>query len=122
MNFPAEQVRELAADREPKAGSSVLAAGAGVGLHERLEDDLLLLERNADAGVRDFEADRCRCLPEHRMLGAPTAMRRRNIEPHAALGSELECIREQVFEHLLQALRIGGDAAPEVGIEIDLER
>jgi hypothetical protein len=33
-------VRELAADGEPEARAAVLARGAGVGLLERLEDDL----------------------------------------------------------------------------------
>ena len=57
LDLAAEQVRELAADREAKTGAAVLAAGAGIGLLERLEDDLLLLERNADAGVGDLEGD-----------------------------------------------------------------
>ena len=47
----AEQPGELAADRETEAGAAVLAAGAAVGLLERLEDDLLLVRRDADAGV-----------------------------------------------------------------------
>ena len=57
-DLAAEQVRELAADREAEAGAAVLAAGAGVGLLERLEDELLLLGRDADAGVGDHEGDR----------------------------------------------------------------
>ena len=57
LDFAAEQVREFAADREAEAGAAVLAAGAGVGLLERLEDDLLLFQRNADAGVGHLEGD-----------------------------------------------------------------
>ena len=45
----------------------------GVGLLERLEDDLLLLGRDADAGVGDLERDHGRRLAEHRMIGAPAA-------------------------------------------------
>ena len=41
----AQQRRELAADGEAQAGAAVLAAGAGVGLLEGLEHDLLLLDR-----------------------------------------------------------------------------
>ena len=41
----------------PETGAAVLAAGAGVGLLEGLEDDLLLLGRDADAGVGDLERD-----------------------------------------------------------------
>jgi len=51
----AEQIRQLATDGQSQAGAAVFAAGAGVGLLERLEDDLLLLRRDADAGVRDLE-------------------------------------------------------------------
>ena len=57
LDLAAEQVGQLAADREAEAGAAVLAAGAGVGLLEGLEDDLLLLERDADAGVGDLEGD-----------------------------------------------------------------
>ena len=41
----------------PEAGAAVLAAGAGVGLLERLEDQPLLLRRDADAGVGDLDGD-----------------------------------------------------------------
>ena len=122
MDLAAEQVRELAADRETQAGSSVLSAGAGVGLHEGLEDDLLLLGRNADAGVGDLEGDHRGCLLEHRVLRAPAALRAGDVEPHAALRGELEGVGQQVLEHLLQALRVGRDGASQIGIEIDLER
>ena len=48
---PPSKPRQLAADGQAQAGAAVLAAGAAVGLLERLEDDLLLVRRNADAGV-----------------------------------------------------------------------
>ena len=122
MDFAAEQVRQLAADREAQAGAAVFAAGAGVGLLEGLEDDLLLLGRDADAGVGDLERHHRRRLVEHWMLRAPAALRGRDAEPHAALRGELERVRQQVLQHLLQALGVGGDAAAEIGIEVDLER
>jgi len=43
---------KLAADGQAQAGAAVLAAGAAVRLLERLEDDLLLVRRDADAGCR----------------------------------------------------------------------
>ena len=49
----------------PRPGAAVLAAGARVGLLERLEDQPLLLRRDADAGVGDRERDR-------RLAGART--------------------------------------------------
>ena len=111
LDFAAEQVRKFAADGEAQAGAAVFAAGAGVGLLERLEDDLLLLQRNADAGVGHFEGDDGRRLVEHRMIRAPAADRGRHVQPHAAVLGELEGVRQQVLEHLLQALGVGGDAA-----------
>ena len=60
LNLAAEQAGQLAADGEAEAGAAVLAAGAGVGLLERLEDDALLLGRDADAGVRHLEGDDAR--------------------------------------------------------------
>ena len=55
-DLAAQQPRQFAADRQAQAGAAVLAAGAAVGLLERLEDDLLLVRRDADAGVGDGEA------------------------------------------------------------------
>ena len=54
---PPSRLGQLAADRQAQAGAAVLAAGARVGLLERLEDDLLLLGRDADAGVGHLERD-----------------------------------------------------------------
>ena len=45
-----------------------------------------------------------------------------DIEADAALGGELERVRQQVLEHLLQPLGVGGDAAAEIGIDVDFER
>ena len=56
-DLAAQQPRDLAADRQAQAGAAVLAAGAAVGLLEGLEDDLLLVRRDADAGVGDGEGE-----------------------------------------------------------------
>ena len=56
------------------------------------------------------------------MIRVPAADRGRHIEPHAALRGELERVRQQVLEHLLQPLGVGDDAAAEIGIEMNLER
>ena len=121
MDFAAEQAGELAADGETEAGTAVLAAGRGIGLLEGLEDDLLLLQRNADAGVGHFERHHRRRLAQHRVSGAPTAERSGDIEPYAALSGEFEGVRQQVLEHLLQTLGVGDDAASEIGIDMDVE-
>ena len=120
VDFAAEQRRQLAADRKAKAGAAVFAAGAGVGLLERLEDQLLLFEREC----------RCRCpttskaitagaCVQHRMFGAPAADSGRYAQAHATFGGELEGVGQQVLQDLLQALGVGDDAAREIGIDID---
>ena len=53
----AQQARQIARDREPEPGAAVLAVGGAVGLTEGLEDDLVLLGGDADAGVLDLERD-----------------------------------------------------------------
>ena len=50
-DFAAEQARDLATDRQAQAGAAVLTARATVGLLEGLEDDLLLVAGDADAGI-----------------------------------------------------------------------
>ena len=73
MDFAAEQARQFAADGEAEAGAAIFPAGAGVGLLERLEDQLLLFQGNADAGVGHLEGDHGRRMVEDRMFGAPAA-------------------------------------------------
>ena len=121
MNFAAEQIGELAADGETEAGTAVLAAGAGIGLLEGLEDDLLLLRRNADAGVGHFEGHHRRRLAQHRVSALQPPSAAATLSLYAALGGEFEGVRQQVLEHLLQALGVGDDAASEIGIDMDVE-
>src|SRR3954469_25997549 len=59
---------------------------------------------------------------QDRMLGAPAAKRGRYAETHAAFGGELEGVGQQVLQDLLQALGVGDDAAPEIGVDVDVER
>src|SRR3954451_2989843 len=99
MDFAAEQVRQLAADGQAQPRAAVFAAGAGVSLLERLEDDLLLLERNADAAIGHLECDYRRRLTEQRVVRAPTALHRGDVEAHPALRGELKRVRQQVLEH-----------------------
>src|SRR6185437_12985553 len=121
LNFAAEQARQFAADGEAETGAAVFAAGRGVGLLEGLEDDLLLLGRNADAGIGHLEGHYARGLTEHRMVRGPARLRRHHLEPDAAARGELERVRKQVLEHLLQALGVGGQAAAELAVDRDLE-
>ena len=81
---PPSRLRQFAADRQAQTGAAVFAAGAGIGLLERLEDDALLFRRDADAGVGDLERDTVGALPQRRMVACgqparPRAMRSRTL-------------------------------------------
>ena len=53
----AEHLGDLTADGKAQAGAAVFAGRAGFGLLEGLEDDLLFVGRDADAGVAHVEGD-----------------------------------------------------------------
>ena len=73
LDLAAEQRGQLAADGQTQAGAAVLAAGAGVGLLERLEDEPLLFRRDADAGVADFDRDGALRETQNRVIRRPAA-------------------------------------------------
>ena len=72
---PPSEIGQLAADRQSETGAAILAAGAGIGLLEGLEDDLLLLGRDADAGVGHLERHHRGRLGECRVVRTPAAER-----------------------------------------------
>ena len=56
------------------------------------------------------------------MIWRPSSGDLRDDEPHATLRGELEGVRQQVLQHLLQTLRVGHDAATEPRVHLNLER
>src|SRR5205823_6355522 len=105
LDLAAEQTRQLAADRETKTRAAEPAVGAGIGLLKSLEDDLLLLRRNADTGIGNLEGHGCRRILQYRVLRAPAADGRMDAQLDPALLGEFERVRQQVLENLLQSLR-----------------
>src|SRR5207245_129762 len=95
--------------RESESGAAVLAAGRTISLLEGLEDDPLFLLRDADAGICDREGDHAGCAVEHLIVEAPALAHLLHAQNHLALFGELEGVREQILEHLLEASRIGLD-------------
>ena len=89
---------------------------------EGLEDDALLIECDSDAGIGDFERDHRRRSAENRMIFAPSSVGHRNGKPHRTVLGELERIRQQILEHLLQTLGVRHQAASEMRIGLHLER
>src|SRR6266850_4704000 len=120
-NFTAEQLREFARDSQTKSGTAVPARGARVGLLKRLENDFLLFGRNTDAGIRNRELDHRRRGVEDRMAWCPAVWRQTDLQAHAAQLGKFECIGQQVFQHLQQALLVGVNRAPELCIDFEVE-
>ena len=112
LNFAAQQIGQFAADGQTEPGAAVLAAGACVGLLERLEDDALFLGRNTDAGISHLEGDDgCRRRSKSGDRRSSRRIGKRHRKANAALLGKLERVGEQVLEHLLQALGVCDQAA-----------
>ena len=120
-DLAAQQRGELPADRETEAGAAVLPARARVGLLKRLEDQPLLLGSDPDAGVADFDGDAARHEAEDGMVRRPARRDRLHAHRHLALRGELERVREQVLENLLQPLRVARERPRQGVVDVELE-
>src|SRR5262245_31363962 len=101
-DFAAQPSGDLAADREAEPRAAVLAAGRAIDLLERLEDDSLLFRGYSDAGVGHGESDHLVGLPE-RLAGVSTVwFGHHDVERDAPHLRELDGVRKQVPENLLQ--------------------
>src|SRR6478609_361514 len=85
LDFAAEQIAEFATDGEAEACAAVFSAGRRIGLLERLENDLLLLRRNADAGIADLKSHDSGGRGEHRMVWRPARCCGRHLQADAAV-------------------------------------
>ena len=109
----AEQARDLAADRQPEPGAAVLPARRAVGLLERLEDRAAA----SRAGCRSP----CRA-PRRR--GRPLrarAARAGSVSVTPPVDGELERVRQQVLEDLLQAVDVAEERLRQLLAHSDLE-
>jgi hypothetical protein len=87
----AHHLAKLLGDAEPKPGAAVAAGGRTVRLGERVEDAPLLLRRNPDAGVADFEGEQ-----ERRAL----ALDRRDANADLAPIGKFDRVADQVCQDL----------------------
>src|SRR5712691_12682201 len=86
---PAVEPGEATREGETKAGALLLAVDPGIDLLKLVEDPRLVGLGDADAGVPDRDLSR---------VGQPLA----GDEHRTALGRELDCVGNQVQEHLLE--------------------
>ena len=107
---PAHQRDDALADRKAQAGAAVQPRGRGIGLRERLEQLLLRFRVDADAGVADLETQ---LVLRGGLAGAA------HVQRHAAALGELDCIAEQVGEHLAQAHGIAAHRQPHRGVDAE---
>ena len=122
FDFAAQQRRQFAADGETQTGSAVFAAGAGIGLLERFEDELLFFGRDADSGIADRNGHRA--LSERAAPDDPSDHPSRDAADRhrdMTLRREFEGIRQQVLQDLLQPFRVGRERRRQRRIDIDAE-
>src|SRR5690348_11680838 len=122
LNFATEEAGKFAADGKAETCAAVLARSACIGLLEGFEDDALLLLRNADAGIGDFERDHGADGAENRMIWRPTACNTLDGKAHLALLSEFESVRQEILKHLLQTLRVRDESARQTRVGLNFER
>src|SRR5581483_3504238 len=85
LDFSSEEPGDFTADRQPQPGPAVLAAGGAVGLLKRLEDQLLLVLRNADAGVNHREGDDMVGLIQHLAVEFDSFIGPLHLQDHLSL-------------------------------------
>ena len=101
---------------------AVLARGGAVGLLERLEDQAAACPSGMPTPVSVTAKAITARRAQHVVAQAGAVGRVADRQRHAALVRELERVREQVLEDLLEPLLVGDDRARAARVEVDLER
>ena len=105
IEFPAQQFNQLARDHQPETGAAVAPGHRAVGLREGLEQARLHLGRNTDAAVGDPPR-------QHYRLAFDGGV---ELDPDKAAGGEFDGVRNQVVEHLAEAVTVGKNAVGHAG-------
>mmetsp|Transcript_15772 Transcript_15772/g.43678 ORF Transcript_15772/g.43678 Transcript_15772/m.43678 type:complete len:281 (+) Transcript_15772:1423-2265(+) len=110
-DLAAHQRGQLAADGQAQAGAAITPRRRFVGLRERLEQALLLVERDARAGVGHLDM--------HPFAGTALAVAGQRPDPHrnATLLGELQRIAGQVQQHLAQSRGISDQRRRQPGVQ-----
>ena len=108
LDLAAEQAGDLAADGEPEPGAAVPPARRPVRLLEGLEMSACL-SLGIPIPVSDTEKAMTFGLPCSVSFGEARGRAAADVQRDASLLRELERVRQQVLQHLLEALRVGPD-------------
>src|SRR6266436_3708730 len=100
---------------------AVLTALTAIRLLEGLEDNALFFRGDPNSGVRHLEGDDGSGTTEDGMNRIPPRRRPNHRQFHAAVLCELEGIRQQVLEHLLESLGIRYQAAGKILVHLYFE-
>ncbi|MCW0438435.1 hypothetical protein NB723_003399 [Xanthomonas sacchari] len=109
LQLAAHHADQAPADHKAQAAAAEAAADRGLGLREAVEDALLLLGTDADAGVLHDH-------PQGHRLRLP--LQQFNAQAHMPVLGELERVAGQVDQHLLQAQRIADHAIGDTAVEL----
>ncbi len=120
-DLASQKAGDLAADGKAQTRTSVLPARASVRLLKGLEDDLLLVSRNPDSGVRHRDRHD-RVGPVQRLeVRIPASGSGLDPQRDAPAVGELERVGKQVLDDLLEALGVGDDRPRRLVSGLDLE-
>ena len=105
----AHHLHQLGGDRQAQTGAAILARHGRVFLCEGVEDQLPLLDGDADPGVGDDEV-------QGRLSGG--TLLREDTHGNLAFFGELQGVAEQVYDHLAETGWIGGGSFRNVGTDL----
>src|SRR6185369_15629738 len=97
---PLHQLHQLPADGQAQTTAAVLACNRRIGLGKRLEDQLLLFRRYADAGILHGKGELRRSAGD----GTP------DLQLHRSFFGEFDGIPDEIEEDLVEPVAVAGKA------------
>ena len=112
IHLAAHQLDELAADRQAQSGAAELSRGRGVGLGKCTKEALLVPDRDSDARVDDLETH---------VTAIAVFVHEAHTHHDFSVGRELDGVRRQVEQDLLDAHGVAQQRFRHVGVHVDEE-
>src|SRR5581483_2829700 len=105
-DLPAQQIGDLAADRQAEPGAAEAPTRVHVRLLKRFKNDRLFVRGNPNASIGYREAHNGPGAIQPFVIAAPAALCPSDFQGHAPLLGEFEGVGEQVLQDLLEPCRI----------------